>query len=210
MTPAGRRTSLLVRSLTLFGIPLGAMLGALRATERGRRRRWVLPAAAAVLVVGLVILPIALISAPGTTSFGTLDPDQVYAAIGRSSAAGSGLVKSIAREEHGGSYAVRANVSPAIATWRMVRLEAWACDIDCLDIRAIPVKPLAVAEAQVSGGQLTASLPMRTYRNVGWYMAVLVGIDKNGERVILVSPSPENGSFVGTVIDWLRAPELGR
>lgn len=62
--------------------------------------------------------------------------------------------------------------------------------------------------AKVEAGRLVASLPMRTYRNVGEYLLVVVGLGPDGGRDILLGPERAEGYFVGTVLEWLRAPDL--
>ena len=194
--------------LAMFGVPLAAVLGAVRATEHGRRRLWVRVLALATVVVGVMVLPIALVSAPGTVSVNVLDPDVTYAPMGRSTMASWDVIEAVSRDERPGSYSVRADVAPSISTWSEVRIEAWTCAESCREFGTVATERLVAADAHVRNGVLRAELPM-PYRDVGWYLAVVVGIDDGGRREILIGPDSVNGFFVGSIVDWLQAPEVG-
>ena len=115
----------LMAATVLLAIPLGGVFGALLATERGRPSRWLAPLAILVIVFGFVVLPLALIWAPGTvTGHGhgrrprTSVPPEFEAVPAFEYPAW------VIIHDQDGRYELGTTVGPSIAQWRDLRPRA--------------------------------------------------------------------------------------
>ncbi|MFL5679383.1 MAG: permease prefix domain 1-containing protein [Chloroflexota bacterium] len=199
-------------------VPVSAAFGALRATEwdepRGRRRVALL---AGIAVLGAVVLPLVVLflppvtSAPATSGFDSIevgrDAENLYAPIGRFAADEMSLIDAgTTFLGDGGRVTIRTYVSTELDGWSDVRLEAWLADTDSF----VPAKsakgPIASAIPTTAGNILTAEVDVSKLRNVGPYLVALVGTDPAGRRTIISGPASREGTFSGTVVQWLFSP----
>jgi hypothetical protein len=195
-----------VSVIVLLAIPLGGVFGALLATERGRPSRWLAPLAILVMVFGFVVLPLALITAPATTTYGPIVPSD-RPAFEAEPAFESPFADGISIHNQDGRYELETTVAPSIAQWRDVHLEVWACELPCSEPDAERTVLIGDAPASIANDRLTAAVVMDHYRYSGPIVALLTGTDEGGVQHALFGPRVGEAAFVGRVIDWLSAPE---
>ena len=197
-----------VAVIVLLAIPLGGVLGALLATERGRPSRWLAPLAILVMVFGFVALPLAILWAPPTVTCGPIVPSdhpafEAEPAFESPFADGMGMII----QNQDGRYELETTVGPSIAQWRDLRLEVWACALPCSEPDAERTVLIGDAPASIANDRLTAAVVMNRYRYSGPIVALLRGTDEGGVQHTLFGPDIGKAAFVGRVIDWLSAPE---
>ena len=196
-------------AIVLLAIPLGGVLGALLATERGRPSRWLAPLAILVIVFGFVVLPLALISAPGTLTATVTEGPMTSVPPGFEAEPAFEYPFSNGPMIHNqdGRYELEATVGPSNARLRDLRLEVWACALPCSEPDAERTVLIGDAPASIANDRLTAAVVMNRYRYSGPIVAQLLGTDEGGVQHTLFGPDVGEAAFVGRVIDWLLAPE---